>query len=280
MQNLAKDIFLETSYEGINVGAVVTNTGIICIDSPSYARDARDWAARLHRLSPYPIQQVILTDAHGDRVLHTRWLNAAIVAQRDAADVLNSYEKRYPQSIIDSLITRNPNRTRELNNGPVERPSMSFSDEILYYKSGHEINLIGAPGPSRGNSWVGLPRAGVLFAGDSLVVGQHPQLRAPVSAEWIANLKKLASLKKYHTIVPGRGDIASLADIEGCIDYLQEMRDQVADILKDQRPIAQLERLVPHFLKRFPTQSLPLEWVKQQIRTSLNHVVDEHVLSS
>ncbi|HFQ94131.1 MAG TPA: hypothetical protein ENK32_08995, partial [Anaerolineae bacterium] len=76
MEQIANNIYVETNYEGVNVGAIVTPKGVIAIDAPSYTRQARDWAMRLNALHPKGIQYTILTDWHGDRILNTRWLNA------------------------------------------------------------------------------------------------------------------------------------------------------------------------------------------------------------
>ena len=70
MQEVAKNIFVETEYDDVNVCAILTPAGIICIDVPTYARDARDWAARLHRLSPTSAANHF-DEQHGDRVLNT-----------------------------------------------------------------------------------------------------------------------------------------------------------------------------------------------------------------
>ena len=112
MQEIANGIFIETEYEGVNVGAIVTSEGLVCIDTPSYPRDARDWIMGLERLHAKPIRFLILTDAHGDRILNTRWFNASIIAQQAVAEKLLGYEKRYPQSFIESLSQRDPKHGR------------------------------------------------------------------------------------------------------------------------------------------------------------------------
>lgn len=75
-ERTGKNIFVETHYAGVNVGAILTYKGLIAVDVPTFPREARDWAIRLHRLNQYPLQFVILTDYSGDRTLNTRWLSA------------------------------------------------------------------------------------------------------------------------------------------------------------------------------------------------------------
>lgn len=43
MQKITDSLYVETGYEGCNVGFVVTEDGIVMIDTPMSPRDAVDW---------------------------------------------------------------------------------------------------------------------------------------------------------------------------------------------------------------------------------------------
>lgn len=276
MEELAKDIYIETGYEGVNVGAIITPTGVIGIDVPSYARDARDWAARIHRLSPYPVQYLILTDSHGDRILNTRWLNAPIIAQQAAADLLRNYEKKYPNHLLDSLSARNPLRARELSAGPVEHPTISFSGEMMLIKSGRHISLRHAPGPTAGHCWVLLPEVGLAFVGDTLVVGEHPMLRDANTAAWLTNLAWLAGQETYRRLAPGRGPLQDKATAIATLQrYLEWMRQHVGDYVQAHRSREDVGELVDELLLFFPNDPRPTEWLRLQMKINLGFVYDE-----
>ena len=78
MNQIAPNIFVETKYDGVNVGAIHTNDGVIAIDAPSYTRQARDWALQLGAVHHKSIQNLVLTDYNGDRILNSRWFNAPL----------------------------------------------------------------------------------------------------------------------------------------------------------------------------------------------------------
>ena len=48
MNELGKNIFVETHYAGVNVGAILTYKGLIAVDVPTFPREARDWACLLY----------------------------------------------------------------------------------------------------------------------------------------------------------------------------------------------------------------------------------------
>lgn len=275
MEEVAKQIYIETTYDEINVGAIVTPTGVICVDVPSYARDARDWAARMHRLSPYPVQNIILTDACGDRILNTRWLNAPIIMHQAAADRLKSYDKKYPQSLLESLAIRNPHRGRELSNGPVEHATASFSGEIVIYRHGLTIELKHAGGPTRGNAWVCLPQHKVIFAGDTLMLDRHPHSAERSTQQWIDSLQEMLKLVDTHTVVPGRGNIVTKEGIQATIEYLQMMFETVTAYVEAEQSRESLSTLVPNFLNLFPIGAHPIDWVRDQVENSLGNMYDE-----
>ena len=275
MEEVSKQIYVETKYDEVNVGAIVLPNGIICVDVPSYARDARDWAARMHRLSPYPVQYIFLTDANGDRILNTRWLNAPIVTHQYSAERLRSYDKKYPQAILESLSARNPHRGREINNNLVEYPTMSFTDEMAMQRHHDLVLFRSAGGPMRGSSWVVLPSRKLIFTGDTLMVDLHPHLGAPTATKWIASLEELQSLATTYTLIPGRGDHRlAIAAIGHALDYLKTMREKVLAHEESGQPRELLANYVSQFIDLYPAIR-PKTWTSQAIRLSLGYILDE-----
>ncbi len=276
MEQLADKVHVETRYAGVNVGAVITKKGIICIDIPSYPRDARDWVTQLHLLDPRPIRYIILTNTHGDRLLNMRWFNAPLIAHQAAADKLNSYDKRYPQPLLDSLIARNLDAGRELNNTPVERAAISFSNDLSLYYHHKEIKLRYLPGPETGSICVHLPDAGILFAGDLLAVDTYPMLAQADTAAWLESLERLRQPEYNATVVvPGRGPLTDSAGLDTMAHLIRQVRQRVFDLCQQNRPRSELATCAVEILSNFPLGRLPREWVQSQIRAGLDLIYDE-----
>ncbi|MCP5095319.1 MAG: MBL fold metallo-hydrolase [Chloroflexi bacterium] len=276
MDHIAANVYIETDYSGVNVGAYLSLNGTIAIDIPSYPREARDWAMQLHRLDKQPLQHLILTNCHGDRILNARWLNAPILAHQETSDRLYGYDKRFPQALIESLVTRNSEKGRDFSNSPIEKPAISFTGHLQIIRKRFQIELIDAQGAHPGNIWVHLPDEGVLFTGDTLVVDRHPLLAEANSAAWLTSLSKLSEWqKKVNVIVPGRGPVATGQAIESLQHYIQLMRQKVESLVIEDKPVEETAVFIPEFLSMFPIHHLPTEWVKRQIKLSLARVYDE-----
>ncbi len=276
MEQIAENIYVETAYDGVNVGAIVTRQGIIAIDVPSYPRQAREWAMRLHTLTHRPLQYVILTDYHGDRIVNTRWLNAPIITHRATAVKLQSYDKRYPTALLESLAMRKPEYGRELSNSPGEKPAISFSHDARILKGNSEIVCLSAPGPTFGNIWVYLPQKEILFSGDTVTVGTHPLLAEKSSKAWLQTCDRLQHWPyPVHIIVPGRGPLTTIEAAVPIRQYLTQMREQISQHWLNGRSREETAAYVPEFMPLFPQNGLPTEWLQAQIASSLAHVYDE-----
>lgn len=276
MEQIAANVYVETGYEGVNVGAIDTPHGIIAIDVPSYPRDAREWATRLHRLNKNPLQYLILTDFSGDRILNARWLTAPIITHQVTADRLIGYDKRFPQSLIESLTTRNAEKGRDLTSGPVEKPALSFSQDLTIQHNGTHVQLISAPGPNSSSSWVYLPDSGILFMSDTLVVDRHPLLTEAISGAWLTTLEKVTQQdNRWQQLVPGRGPLCTVDAVEPIQHYLQLLQERVGQLIANEQPKEDVNNLIPEFLSMFPIHNLPAEWVKRQIKSSLALMYDE-----
>lgn len=280
MQEIAENVFIATDYDGVNVGAVRTRRGIIAIDVPSYPRQARDWAMRLHTLSPRSVQYTILTDYHGDRILNARWLNAPVIAHEATADRLRSYDKRYPQTLLESLASRNPELGRELSQSPVEHASMSFSKLMQVWKGGMEIQLIALPGPTTGSIGVYLPHCGVMFAGDCVVTDMPPLLTEANTAVWLQSIQQLQNwAEPINHLIPGRGKPTDFSAVTAVADYIQTMRHRLHNHIMEQRPREEIHTYLNEFMTLRPASAVSPEWLKKQLKHSLEHVYDEIQLS-
>jgi glyoxylase-like metal-dependent hydrolase (beta-lactamase superfamily II) len=159
---------------------------------------------------------------------------------------------------------------------PVERPSLSFSQDMSLCKGEHEIILVAAQGPTAGNLWLYLPNEAILFAGDTVVVDTHPLLAEANSQEWLATLERLQSWpEEITTIVPGRGPLCDKSAIQPIRDYIQRMRQRVGQHVAEKRPREETTIYIPEFLAMFPLYTLPPEWMRRQIKLSLDRIYDE-----
>lgn len=276
MIKVAPRVYVETSYPGVNVAAVQTSRGFICIDVPSYPRNARDWVARLQQMSPYPIRYLILTDDHGDRILNSRWMNAPIITHETTGDRLATFDKRYPQAMIDSLVLRDPFRGRELAGGPVEAAAITFSDDMRLDVDGHSFVFRHRPGPRPGSLWLHLPESDLLFAGDHLVTDGIPPLGEAQLDVWQAVWDNWQPpLSQVNCIVPGRGPIPQAPEAASeHVALLGHLQDVLNDHISADRSRAALEELLPAIMEQASVNPEGRDWTRHLLLEGLQAQYD------
>lgn len=273
MHKLAGNTYVESSYPGVTVGAVVIRSGIICIDTPTQPSDARAWRDKLASLLSKPILYVINTDHHRDRVLGNQWFDAPVIAHEWVSERMRLYPEIVKSGGFD--VAADYELMRELAGVRVIPPQITFSDELTLFKGEREIVVRHMPGQSPGAAWVLVPDSGVVFAGDSVVVDTHPRLAEADFDSWMANLYELRKPRyPAKTIVPGRGKPTHKEGVKYTMDYLRSARKKLEALAKGSRSRSEAAAIAHELIKHFPVPDSQRELVARRIRAEVEHWYD------
>jgi hypothetical protein len=101
------------------------------------------------------------------------------------------------------------------------------------------------------------------------------------TAAWLGTIQQIQNWPDpIKHIVPGRGKPCSPEELAAVAHYIEGMRQQLQDHIEAQRPREEIHSYLLDFLNRYPEPSLPTEWLKKQIKYSLDHVYDEIQLTN
>lgn len=276
MQELAPGVFVETSFRRVNVGAILTDDGFVLIDTPPYPDDARAWRARLLDVSERPIRAIINTDCHRDRLVGNGWFHVpVIVAHDETVSQVKNLPANFMDSAIEALIRSSSERSW-FSNAKLRVPSVGFSSRMVLRLGHSTIPLLAMPGPTAGNIWIHLPEQRILFAGDSVVVNQHPYISSPCTKHWMDNLSNLRRLRfPADVVVPGRGPLGDKSTTEPLSQYLRLVRRRVHSLYREGRPRADTITLIPELLEQFPYHEADLESIQRRIKIGLDRIYEE-----
>lgn len=278
MNEIAEGIIVETEFDGVNVGAIVTDDVLIYIDAPTFPRDARFWSTQVERLYPGRIRFLVLTDYNGDRILNSRWLQAPLICHKETAEKIIGYDKRYPQKLLDSLCRRNPNEGKELSNSPVDKATISFDSGLIIQSTTCDVRLDYMPGPTSGNLWVQIPENKVIFSGDTIVCDTFPPLAEMCSQSWLSTLEALDAYKSEDfRVIPGRGSLTEPSAARTMAEFIKAMRRSVSEFIRSSQPVEDIGQLSSQFLRFFPRGGLPDEWLSEEITRGLERIYNEYL---
>jgi glyoxylase-like metal-dependent hydrolase (beta-lactamase superfamily II) len=273
MHRLPGNVYVETGYAGVTVGAVVTRSGIVVVDTPTRPAEARQWREKLTALSPKPILYVINTDQHRDRVLGNQWFDAPVIAHEWAGERMRLYPEVIKSSGVDT--TSDYDLMRELAGVRVIPPQITFSDELTLLKGEREIIVRHQPAQSPGASWVLLPEAGVVFTGDSVVTDTLPQVAEANFDAWLASLTELRRAKyPARVVVPGRGKPTDKDGVKYTQDYLKAARRRLEALLKPNRSRLEAAATAAELIKQFSVHDSQRDAVARRVRADVERWYD------
>lgn len=274
MQPISSNVFIETDTPPITVGAVLTEVGWVIIDTPPIPAYANAWRQQLAQISDKPIQYLIATDAQRERILGNAWFEAPLIAQDTAAHHMLNLKETYLAQAANEL-SNNDNELVAIASLGLILPQVAYSSALTLYAGEMEFSLLHRPGAMFGNSWVLLPSAKVLFAGDSLIVNQPPMLGEGISKAWINSLRELERDYADWTLIPGRGSPCDAAAAGALADRLMSVRQRIAEMIRGGKPRSEVAALMPELAGEFPTDLPQRDEMQRRVRMALEAVYDE-----
>ncbi|MBN1965252.1 MAG: MBL fold metallo-hydrolase [Anaerolineae bacterium] len=277
MQEIAAGVVVSTEFRLINVGAIAAGSGLICIDVPPYPEDARRWRSWLLETFKQPIRLVVLTDSHRDRLPGLHWFEEARIIAHDATyDVLAALPGTFIEQTADALSHHSEERA-SFSGVRLRLPQVTFNDRMTAFVDDFPLPLTAMPGPTPGNVWVHLPDRRVVFTGDSVAIGQPPQMGQVRSKAWLNSLTRLRRPRfAADVIVPGRGPLlADKGATQGLSEFVRYMRRRVQYLYRAGHARAEVLNILPDLLAQFELPSEDVEAVQRRFKLGLESIYDE-----
>lgn len=275
MIEIGHHIYVASEYALVTIGAVLTETGWICIDTPPYPRDSHAWRSALNKISDLPIQYIVNTDHHRDRILGNVWFDGVVVAHVHSAEVMLGLRNGFVSQAAEEM-SANDNELVEIASIKTVPPQISYTESMRIACGGRDLVLNHRPCTSGGNTWVTLAEDKVIFAGDTVVTGQHPVITESASKAWLNNLVTLRQERFADwTIVPGRGKIEPIDHTEALSDYLRVARRRITSLLRAERPRSEIGALTSEFLSLFPYDHKHKDDAIRRIKIGLEAIYEE-----
>jgi glyoxylase-like metal-dependent hydrolase (beta-lactamase superfamily II) len=201
---LAEGVVAFTAEGDPNVGAVVGDESVLCIDARATPTHAREWLSELRRVTDKPVEWLVLTHYHAVRVL-----GASAFAARHVVAHANTVRWIHERGAEDweSEYRRFPRLFADMGSIPgLTYPDAWFADTLSLDLSGRlvELRYLGG-GHTIGDCAVWLPEERILFAGDLVEAKAAPYMGDAAIEEWTARTLARIEALGASALVPGRG---------------------------------------------------------------------------
>lgn len=275
MQALAENIYYETNYAGVVVGAVTLPQGTLIIDAPLRSEDARAWKAALLTQSRGTHRLLVILDIHADRTLGTRAIEFPIIAQEETAA---AYGERTAVFKGQNLETGAEwEHYPEVNGTRWELPSITFKEQLSLHWGDQEIIIEHHPGPTSGSSWVHIPDERIVFVGDAVALNQPPILARANLDDWHETLNHLASRTfTEYTIVSGRSGLVTIDDVREQRKFLQSIHGRLKTLAKRKASPEETHKMIPALLDKLSIPTKLTSFYTQRLEFGLLQYYSRH----
>lgn len=216
-----------------NVGIIVGDKGVIVVDTTMSQTSAKELIADIAKITPKPVNAVILT--HGD-MDHVGGLGAfpagiTIIAQENNKKQM---EARNPMGGPSTPADHLPNHT-VANREDLVLDGVKF--ELLHW----------APAHTSGDLVVYLPAQKIVFTGDIFAMDQPRALihleEGGSSEGWITTARGVVALDADRFVV-GHGDVQNKTTLEQRIQTAANEREQIKKLVAEGKSLPEIEAAV------------------------------------
>ena len=222
MERVTENIYVETEYPGTNVGLIITDRGLVMVESPYMAEDALDFAQKIKSISDKEIVYLINTDHHFDHVatngLFTQntVLNELSVGPLEIARV--SAKERTEKILAGDGSQELKDAIKQME---IPQPHIVFSDELSLNMGNLTIHVVHTGGHAVGTSFIYIPEEKAVFCGDNVVSTRFPYLGQGVYRKWAAALARILHLNVDY-VIPGHEKVCDKEPAHKLLKFMGE----------------------------------------------------------
>jgi cyclase len=245
-----------------NCGIVLTQEGVVLIDSGHNPTDSRAILDAVKKLTPLPVRFLIDTEPHPDHTTGHFVFSppATIIAHDGAGESMRNREKESPGR-IEKLAGVSPEMRTALEGYRFVVPHVEYRQKMTLNLGERTFELLYQKGVhSEADSAVWLPKERVLFSASGIVVDQFNILRPFVTIpDILAAAKMMKALNPEH-VIPGHGQPGTVKIFEDTEKYYALLLERVGKLAKEGKSLDEIKKEVkmPEYdqwatKERFPT---------------------------
>jgi cyclase len=244
VKKLADGVYVHTG-NGFdsNSGIILTDEGVVVIDTGQNPIESRDIMATVKKLTPMPVRLVIDTEPHGDHTTgHFVFPDAIVVAAYGGGESMRGAERAAPDR-IQRMATTSPAMKAALDGYKFVPPHIEYRDKMTINLGGKTLELIYMKGVhSESDTAVWLPKEKVVFSASAFVVNQINILRPFVTIPDILAAGKMIKALNPDYVVPGHGTPGTVKIFDDGEKYYALLMQRVDALMKQGKSLDDIKK--------------------------------------
>jgi glyoxylase-like metal-dependent hydrolase (beta-lactamase superfamily II) len=264
MRKIKANVYQENRYSGVQLGVIVTNDGLLLIDSPIRLEDGRAWISQVSEFGePY---YTALLDHHPDRVVGARDLGMPIIGHRYTRQQLASKSDSFKGSAHP--IGAETDRLKRITGVSRSIPDLTFLKKLRLRIGDTEIEFWHRPGPTRGAMWVVSHEHKVIFIGDAVWSDEPPYIGQANLGDWLDSLDDLRSSKlASYKIISSRDGLINRSDINSMARLVRKFQIRVERFSKKEDPEPIVEKATNELMRAYKLSDARMDIARFRVQT-------------
>ncbi len=258
MQRVTDNVYAETGFRGCNPGFVVTEEGVVMIDTPYLPADAIGWRDKIAKHGP--VRYLINTEPHVDHFTGNHFFKGTVVAHEGTREAILAASVEQLKEFIKQVA---PHSLHLLKGYSYRPPTITLSQRLTLYVGKHTFHLINHPGHTPFQVAVYIPEEKVVFTSDNIFHKVQAFLHQALPYEWLDSLNKLQEIEA-DVLVPGHGSLCDRSYIPEMRAFIQAWIDAVTAAINQGMSLEEAQDKVS-LLDRYP-MDIGLERRAQEIQ--------------
>jgi cyclase len=218
MQQLTRNLYVETQIRGCNHGFVTTSDGVVLIDTPHKPSDALKLKAQISKHGP--LRYIINTEPHGDHWTGNAYFDAPVIAHEGV-------RKRILATDMKEHVARVANFSPEepplLEDYRPNAPIITFDNGMTLHVGDHTFQMIHMPGHTAYQAAICIKEEGVVFTSDNIFHKVQTWLQEANPDLWLLALASLRNLEE-EVFVPGHGAVCGKEYLDEQAAFIEEWK--------------------------------------------------------
>ena len=227
-----------------NTGIILTQDGVVLIDSGHEPTDSRAVMDAVKKLTPMPVRFLIDTEPHADHTTGHFVFSppATIIAAAGAGESMRNRERQAPDRIA-KLAATSPEMKAALEGYKFIPPQVEYSEKMTLYVGERTFELKYLKGVhSEADTAIWLPKERVLFSASAFVSEQINIFRPFVNiSDILAAGKMMKALNPEH-VIPGHGPPTTAKLFDDGEKYYALLVERVAEKVKEGKSLDDIKK--------------------------------------
>ncbi|HXL25075.1 MAG TPA: MBL fold metallo-hydrolase [Chthoniobacterales bacterium] len=227
-----------------NCGIVLTQEGVVLIDSGHNPTDSRAILDSVKKLTSLPVRFLIDTEPHPDHTTGHFVFSppAVVIAHQGATESMKGRERDDPQR-IQKMMTVSPEMRTALEGYRFIAPHIEYQQKMTLNLGERTFDLMYLKGVhSEADTAVWLPKERVLFSASAAVVNQYNILRPFVTIPDILAAMKMMKGLNPEFVIPGHGIPGTVKIFEDSERYYALLLERVGKLAREGKSIDEIKK--------------------------------------